>query len=102
MPISPPDSSDSPTPSAMPSGDPAAGATGQNDAAPPLEWRTNALLFVATAASCFYTFRREVSSSSVEAAQYTAALLAILLVHEFGHYIAARLHKVDASLPFFL
>ncbi len=29
-------------------------------------------------------------------------LLAILLFHEFGHYIAARLHRVPASLPFFL
>ena len=36
------------------------------------------------------------------AAQFTGALLAILLAHEFGHYIAARLHKVDASLPFFI
>jgi len=29
-------------------------------------------------------------------------LLAILLVHEFGHYIAARLHRVPASPPYFL
>jgi membrane-associated protease RseP (regulator of RpoE activity) len=36
------------------------------------------------------------------ASQFTGALLAILLAHEFGHYIAARLHKVDASLPFFI
>ncbi len=28
--------------------------------------------------------------------------LGILLFHEFGHYIAARLHRVDASLPYFL
>jgi membrane-associated protease RseP (regulator of RpoE activity) len=28
--------------------------------------------------------------------------MAILLSHEFGHYIAARIHKVDASLPFFI
>jgi membrane-associated protease RseP (regulator of RpoE activity) len=30
------------------------------------------------------------------------ALLSILLAHEFGHYIAGRLHKVDVSLPFFI
>ncbi len=30
------------------------------------------------------------------------ALLTILLAHEFGHYIAARIHKVDASLPYFI
>jgi membrane-associated protease RseP (regulator of RpoE activity) len=38
----------------------------------------------------------------VHAAQFTAALLAILLAHEFGHFIAARVHKVDASLPYFI
>jgi len=38
----------------------------------------------------------------VHAAQFTGALIAILLAHEFGHYVAARVHKVDASLPFFL
>jgi membrane-associated protease RseP (regulator of RpoE activity) len=29
-------------------------------------------------------------------------LLAILLFHEFGHYIAAKIHKVPASLPHFI
>jgi membrane-associated protease RseP (regulator of RpoE activity) len=38
----------------------------------------------------------------VEAIEFTVALMAILLAHEFGHYIAARVHKVDASLPYFL
>jgi Zn-dependent protease len=33
---------------------------------------------------------------------YAAALMAILLFHESGHYILARLHRVDASLPFFI
>jgi len=35
-------------------------------------------------------------------APYSASLMAILLCHEFGHYFAARLHGVDASLPFFI
>jgi len=30
------------------------------------------------------------------------SLLSILLVHEFGHYIAARIHRVPASPPYFL
>jgi len=34
--------------------------------------------------------------------QFTAALLGILIAHEAGHFIAARIHKVDASLPFFI
>src|SRR3954464_10123421 len=33
---------------------------------------------------------------------YSVPLLAILLSHEFGHYIAARLHGVPASLPYFI
>jgi membrane-associated protease RseP (regulator of RpoE activity) len=34
--------------------------------------------------------------------EFTATLLSILLAHEFGHYFAARIHKVDATLPFFI
>lgn len=33
---------------------------------------------------------------------FSLTLLAILLAHEFGHYLAAVYHRVDASLPFFL
>lgn len=33
---------------------------------------------------------------------FSVPLLLILLFHEFGHYIAARLHKVPASLPYFV
>lgn len=33
---------------------------------------------------------------------YSIPLMAILLSHELGHYIAARIHRVPASLPFFL
>ena len=33
---------------------------------------------------------------------FAATLMSILTVHEMGHYIAARRHRVDASLPFFI
>lgn len=33
---------------------------------------------------------------------YSAPLMAILLAHELGHFIAARVHKVEASLPYFV
>jgi membrane-associated protease RseP (regulator of RpoE activity) len=33
---------------------------------------------------------------------YAAALLAILGVHEFGHYFMARRHGVDVTLPYFI
>lgn len=33
---------------------------------------------------------------------FAIPLLSILLAHEFGHYIAARIHRVEASLPYFI
>ena len=33
---------------------------------------------------------------------YAVLLITFLSAHEFGHYIAARLHKVDATLPFYI
>ncbi len=33
---------------------------------------------------------------------FAASLLAILLAHEFGHYIVGRLRKTQVSLPYFL
>jgi len=111
MPTSHPDSSDSPPPSATPSPDgggdvPALRRAALVAAAPPrLAWRTNLWLFLATVASAFLTYALNdgpTRSALGHAAQYTGALMAILLAHEFGHFIAARIHKVDATLPFFI
>jgi membrane-associated protease RseP (regulator of RpoE activity) len=33
---------------------------------------------------------------------FSLTLLAILLAHEFGHYVACLYHHIDASLPYFL
>src|SRR5512136_1108104 len=33
---------------------------------------------------------------------YSVPLMTILLCHEMGHYIAARIHHVPASLPYFV
>jgi len=33
---------------------------------------------------------------------FTAALLAILLAHEFGHYLAGRFHHTSVTLPYFI
>ncbi len=104
MPSSPPDSSDSPTRSAMPSAEPSSSSAARGAAPAPLAWRVNAGLFVATVASCFVTMfvEERTHAGAVHAAQFTVSLMAILLAHEFGHYVAARIHKVDASLPFFI
>ncbi len=107
MPALPPDSSDSPPPSVTHSSSDGAetALTAPAAAARPLAWRTNAWLFAATVVSVLVTQWDPSEPRPVammHAGQFTGALLAILLAHEFGHYIAARLHKVDASLPFFI
>lgn len=33
---------------------------------------------------------------------FAASLLAILLAHEFGHYLAARYHRTEVTLPYFI
>lgn len=33
---------------------------------------------------------------------FASSMLGILLAHEFGHYLAARRHKTDATLPYFI
>lgn len=86
-------------------------------------WRVNLLLFVATVASVFVTnvvFSVEspdakdlstlkliwlgltTKSTLASSAQFAGSLLTILVAHELGHYVAARIHKVDTSLPFFI
>ncbi len=43
-----------------------------------------------------------ISSIIFKGAQFSFALLTILLIHEFGHYFMSRRHSVDASLPYFI
>lgn len=107
MPSSPHDSSGSPPPSATPSAELAAPLPLRAAPSERFVWRANAALFAATVVSVFLTYfdvdlHLGRAVALVHASQFTAALLAILLAHEFGHYIAARIHKVDASLPYFL
>lgn len=66
--------------------------------------RKHVLLFVATFASVFATYRFGSSSPTPtkDALLFAGALLAILVTHEFGHYLAARIHRVEATLPFFI
>jgi membrane-associated protease RseP (regulator of RpoE activity) len=101
MPDLPQDSSGSPLPSKAPSVESSSRS-----------WVINLAMFVATVISVFYTYTSNAADFDkvsffskqplIEGAQFCAALLSILLVHEFGHYIAARIHRVPASLPFFI
>jgi membrane-associated protease RseP (regulator of RpoE activity) len=71
------------------------------------EVRTPLLLFVATVFSTTATGALYVHQGAslwplADGLSFSVPLLAILLCHEFGHYFAARLHKVPASLPYFI
>jgi membrane-associated protease RseP (regulator of RpoE activity) len=79
---------------------------------------TNLWLFLATVVSVFFTGAEYVRSGTgglagglkslldprflITGWQFAVPLLAILLTHEFGHYFAARYHRVPASLPYFI
>lgn len=81
--------------------------------APP-RWRTNLILFIATVFSVFlagagYAGKLPQDGSFLDFIRalphgwtFAVPLLSILLFHEFGHYFAARFHRVDASLPYFI
>ncbi len=68
-------------------------------------WRP-LLLFVATVLTTTATGALFIHPDSffplTDGLAYSVPLLAILLFHEFGHYFAARVHGVPASLPHFI
>ena len=68
---------------------------------------TNAVLFLLTVFSVFFMAgggEHPLFSKGwfFDSARFAVPLLLILLAHELGHYFAARLHHVPASLPYFL
>ena len=84
---------------------------------PPSKPWINLLLFVLTVISTLIvgaTYREDVMAKVDSVGDlfmpqtflygwpFAASLLAILLSHEFGHYFAARYHKLAVSLPFFI
>ncbi|MEY4515175.1 MAG: hypothetical protein RLZZ450_7297 [Pseudomonadota bacterium] len=62
-------------------------------------------LFALTFASTTYIAAERSATGTQnlwEGLRYSIPLMSILLSHEFGHYIAARIHGVPASPPFFV
>jgi len=80
----------------------------------PIRYRLPLLLFVLTAISVFWTGAIGADPTLGETLDprraleiwhgwpFALPLMAILVAHESGHYLAARLHRVPASLPFFI
>jgi len=76
----------------------------------PTRFRVHLLLFGLTVLSmqvtAMYLYQSPGAPPGYTLASWAAyqaiPLISILLVHELGHYIAARLHGVPASLPYFL
>ncbi len=72
----------------------------------------NLILFLATLGTVFASgyliwsiFANDVSPSAnsyLMAAEFAAGLMGIIGLHEFGHQAAARHHKLDATLPYFI
>jgi hypothetical protein len=84
----------------------------------PLNWPKHLALFALTLLSVFHVGAQNALSRDVDfgawfagffdpkflvhGAAFALPLMGILLTHEFGHYFAARWHKVPASLPYFI
>ena len=71
-------------------------------------WLWPLALFAATCVSTLYV-GAEMEGQVVESAAdlihgwpFALPLMAILLAHEMGHYVAGRIHGVDVSLPYFI
>lgn len=81
----------------------------------PRRARTNVILFVVTLLSVFHMGARlELAARGMPLGileelkhlhmgwTFAVPLMGILLTHEFGHYFAAMIHRVPASLPYFI
>jgi membrane-associated protease RseP (regulator of RpoE activity) len=64
-------------------------------------WR-NVLLFLLTIASVYWVGLTGYPMGHAGGVRLVVAVIAIMLTHEMGHYLACRRYGVDASLPYFI
>ena len=93
---------------------PASADGDDGDEREPTKYGLNLILFVLTVLSVFWTGAVDVDPTLTDSIHprrwleiwrgwpFAVPLLAILIAHESGHYIAARVHRVPASLPYFI
>ena len=62
----------------------------------------NFVLFGLTILSVYLVGRNGWELPRVDSIKLTAAVLAIMLAHEMGHYVACRIYGVHSTLPFFI
>jgi membrane-associated protease RseP (regulator of RpoE activity) len=105
----PPDSAELHSPSEPPDS-----AQGEQEAEASLRYARAAVLFTLTVLSVFFAGGLWCQSLPVDGGwidwvggalagwPFAVPLLSILLVHELGHFVAARIHRVEASLPYFI
>jgi membrane-associated protease RseP (regulator of RpoE activity) len=73
------------------------------EAIAPARLHLHALLFVLTCGTTFVAGAQLAGSFDVRAGvQFAGTLMTILLCHEMGHYLVARRHRLDVSLPYFI
>ena len=86
---------------------PVAAGAGGDDTPPKPRPLLHAALFLATVLTTTATGAIEAHGKWViapirDGLSYSLPLMFILLCHELGHYVVARLYKVPASLPYFI
>jgi membrane-associated protease RseP (regulator of RpoE activity) len=69
--------------------------------------KVNLWLFLATVLSTVATYAllptfKDQPAQWIEGVMFAAALLGILVAHEMGHYVVAKIRKAPVSLPFFI
>ena len=73
-----------------------------------LEWRVPIALFALTLWSTTWIGQQMVTGEANptpalwEGWVFSVPLMAILLAHEMGHYVAGRMHRVEISPPYFI
>lgn len=74
--------------------------------APPLSTFLDYLLYIPTSylglVAELLSYAARNPALIYEGMTFSATLIAILLAHEMGHYLACRWHGVDSTLPFFI
>lgn len=75
----------------------------EGEAAAASSLQLHLLLFLLTCGTTFVAGAQLAGSFSIAAgAQFAGTLMTILVCHEMGHYLVARRHRLDVSLPYFI